>query len=497
MSNQLISSYDKLISSNLIKIETIPLSPINAIYNPIDNIQTPLNFNSNDNFLKKKRNSQFSYYKDNSPILNNPITSNFNFMGNINLNQIQKIDFNSSLIPFPDIINQVKIDYQNNFNSNFFEALDSQNLFFEESSINKIIFLDQIKVKGTFLKYFPLISIGKEGKCISINTKIEKKGLFEIIPFNLKKSKEIFFTWSYISNSFITEIIEKYNLFQLKNYHINNFDDLIIHLFNELRRSIQSIQVNFLHQKRQELNECLLNKTQDIIITINEISEDAINYLKKSFPKKLFDEEKKEIKELKKSGKKNLKRKKRKYIKKNRIKKEKLNNNQIKLKNNMKNLLKESNEESDSNSEDDEDFTLINKKNKKINMKTNIIFNCPFCKKNFINGCALGGHMSRVHPHQSQNYQKKIKTREEREEFREAIYQAKKIIVEKYGMDFQKLILDKNGKIKIKNLIHINKKEYYDILYNIKIQKGLPVKENLSGKERKKNMENIHNSKEE
>jgi hypothetical protein len=69
--------------------------------------------------------------------------------------------------------------------------------------------------------------------------------------------------------------------------------------------------------------------------------------------------------------------------------------------------------------------------------------------------------------------------------------------VEKYGMDFQKLILDKNGKIKIKNLIHINKKEYYDILYNIKIQKGLPVKENLSGKERKKNMENIHNSKEE
>ena len=130
-------------------------------------------------------------------------------------------------------------------------------------------------------------------------------------------------------------------------------------------------------------------------------------------------------------------------------------------------------------------------------MKTNTLFNCPFCKKNFINGCALGGHMSRVHPHQSQNYQKKIKTREEREEFREAIYQAKKIIVEKYGMDFQKLILDKNGKIKIKNLIHINKKEYYDILYNIKIQKGLPVKENLSGKERKKNMENIHNSKEE
>ena len=80
MSNQLISSYDKLISSNLIKIETIPLSPINAIYNPIDNIQTPLNFNSNENFLKKKRNNQFSYYKNNSHILNKTIIYIFIFI---------------------------------------------------------------------------------------------------------------------------------------------------------------------------------------------------------------------------------------------------------------------------------------------------------------------------------------------------------------------------------------------------------------------------------
>ena len=64
MSNQLISSYDKLITSNVIKLESIPLSPINIMYNPsIDNIQTPLNFNSNDIFLKKKRNNQLSYLR--------------------------------------------------------------------------------------------------------------------------------------------------------------------------------------------------------------------------------------------------------------------------------------------------------------------------------------------------------------------------------------------------------------------------------------------------
>ena len=71
MSNQLISSYDKLITSNIIKIESIPLSPINLMYNPsIDNIQTPINFNSNDNFLKKKRNNQLSFIKESTPLFN-------------------------------------------------------------------------------------------------------------------------------------------------------------------------------------------------------------------------------------------------------------------------------------------------------------------------------------------------------------------------------------------------------------------------------------------
>ena len=86
--------------------------------------------------------------------------------------------------------------------------------------------------------------------------------------------------------------------------------------------------------------------------------------------------------------------------------------------------------------------------------------------------------MSRIHPHQSLSYQKKIKIREEREVFREAIYSAKKKIVKKYGMDYDKLINCKNGKIKIKNLIHVYKKEYNEILMNIKKEKGIPVKEN-------------------
>jgi hypothetical protein len=130
----------------------------------------------------------------------------------------------------------------------------------------------------------------------------------------------MYFTWSFIPFNFIQSIIEKFNLVQLKNENINNLDDLIIHLFNQLRRSIQSIQVNFLHQKRRELNECLLNKSQDIIITINEICEDVINYLKNhfnNFKRNIYDEEniyKKEKRKIKKY-------KKRKQIKKKEKKK--------------------------------------------------------------------------------------------------------------------------------------------------------------------------------
>ena len=506
MSNQLISSYDKLITSNVIKLESIPLSPINIMYNPsIDNIQTPLNFNSNDIFLKKKRNNQLSYLKDSTPLFNKPNTHSFNYMGNGNINQYQKYDINSSLFPFPDLKNhQIQIfDFQNNFNSNYFDfsAIDSyNNIIKEESSINKIVYLDQIKVKSTFLKYFPLISIIKEGKCIAINTIIEKKGLFEIIPYNLKKSKEMYFTWSFIPFNFIQSIIEKFNLVQLKNENINNLDDLIIHLFNQLRRSIQSIQVNFLHQKRRELNECLLNKSQDIIITINEICEDVINYLKNhfnNFKRNIYDEEniyKKEKREIKKYKKrKQIKKKvKRKYKRRNKIQnqttKENIKNSltenkyitkRKKYKKKLNSISKniELNEENDSNSEDDEDF-ILSKEKKKINKISNLIFKCPICKKTYLNGCALGGHMSRIHPHQSLSYQKKIKIREEREVFREAIYSAKKKIVKKYGMDYDKLINCKNGKIKIKNLIHVYKKEYNEILMNIKKEKGIPVKEN-------------------
>ena len=118
------------------------------------------------------------------------------------------------------------------------------------------------------------------------------------------------------------------------------------------------------------------------------------------------------------------------------------------------------------------------KRKKKINVLLHPIidgcaFQCLHCGKIFKNGCGLGGHMSRVHPHKSERYKKKQRTREKRNEYRESIIEAKIQLCKKHLMDYNDLIENKKGKQIIKNLIQKYKKEYTIILRNIKYEKGL------------------------
>ena len=122
--------------------------------------------------------------------------------------------------------------------------------------------------------------------------------------------------------------------------------------------------------------------------------------------------------------------------------------------------------------------TERSKRKKKINVLLHPIidgcaFQCLYCGKIFKNGCGLGGHMSRVHPHKSERYKKKQRTREKRNEYRESIVEAKIQLCKKYLMDYNDLIENKKGKQIIKNLIQKYKKEYTMILRNIKYEKGL------------------------
>ena len=54
-----------------------------------------------------------------------------------------------------------------------------------------------------------------------------------------------------------------------------------------------------------------------------------------------------------------------------------------------------------------------------------IQFHCEACNEDFLTGQALGGHMSRVHPGQSNSYARKIQRREERTFDRELLRLAK------------------------------------------------------------------------
>ena len=122
--------------------------------------------------------------------------------------------------------------------------------------------------------------------------------------------------------------------------------------------------------------------------------------------------------------------------------------------------------------------TERSKRKKKINVLLHPIidgcaFRCLYCGKIFKNGCGLGGHMSRVHPHKSERYKKKQRTREKRNEYRESIVEAKIQLCKKHLMDYNDLIVNKKGKQIIKNLIQKYKKEYTIILRNIKNEKGL------------------------
>ena len=102
-------------------------------------------------------------------------------------------------------------------------------------------------------------------------------------------------------------------------------------------------------------------------------------------------------------------------------------------------------------------------------------FQCPFCDKVFDNGCALGGHMSRKHPHKSENYKQKLKIREQRNEYREAAQEAKEALMRKYDQSYfvARLYTDKERKKMIKDMIKIHRKEYSELLHKAKRSRRL------------------------
>jgi hypothetical protein len=108
----------------------------------------------------------------------------------------------------------------------------------------------------------------------------------------------------------------------------------------------------------------------------------------------------------------------------------------------------------------------------KSQRKTNVNYNyecydCKFCDRNFNTGQGLGGHMSRVHPNQSIQYKNKMNIREGRSGQREILYEAKRRLLKIYGYNYDELIENSQKKF-VKQLVFKNRKEYREILSQLK-----------------------------
>jgi hypothetical protein len=152
--------------------------------------------------------------------------------------------------------------------------------------------------------------------------------------------------------------------------------------------------------------------------------------------------------------------------------KEEFSSDNLKLSNYSKKKKSEISLKENSNkaSYKDNDNLRVNNFNNTHQDNNNNGFNCLICGCSFFNGQGLGGHMSRKHPNQSEKYQMKKLTREKRNNNREIIYKAKRILLKKFKQDYDHLINYPNGRKLIKKLVKENREMYLSIKGKMKIQ---------------------------
>jgi hypothetical protein len=110
-----------------------------------------------------------------------------------------------------------------------------------------------------------------------------------------------------------------------------------------------------------------------------------------------------------------------------------------------------------------EESLKIEKMKKESKKNEKGLFQCEICSLAFDNPQGLGGHMSGVHRDASLKYKKKRETRNKRFEIRKMNNLSKKILCLKHKVNYDEMILSKDGKRKIKNLVKQNLREFKKI----------------------------------
>jgi len=88
------------------------------------------------------------------------------------------------------------------------------------------------------------------------------------------------------------------------------------------------------------------------------------------------------------------------------------------------------------------------------NRKKEKPFTCKYCKQGFFKAQALGGHMSRRHPNQSNDYNYKKTVRKIRMPERVKLYLAKKKFFSSMNYDYDDLITTVEGRMRVRSLMN-------------------------------------------
>ena len=455
-------------SSLCYRLDVSPLEP--PSFNQfIDSAFTPIKLSNSSSGAK----DPFSFLKTQNQFSTSIVDSNSTNQKHRNFLQITKktnfssfetaFDSSSPFVGTPNLFSTSKTQPFNTrlFNSkyNFNEHFKQANTFIGRKTrkFRKFInpqrktkyYLNEISVNGFHIENFPFINVDSDLVEVKLLSALEKKRMYFIKTAstslltqsncynnsNSTNNNVIMFDYE---NDIIDEIV-------LKENNINFYEgetsirSIMMCFYKEIKGTLLLIEHNYVNHKNKILNENNVLKLELLIRNCNLFTNFVKKYMQKplltntagAYGSKKEDVDVKRIESC--------------------IPRAKNKKSAFNKKSNCPQLVSEN------------EFK----------------FKCDYCHKTFSNGQALGGHISQLHPKQSEKYKKKVEIRQRRTKQRSVILECRKTILANHGFNYDTLLISKKKNV-IKAIIKQHNAEYKRLLVKMKKEK---LKDNNSVKE--------------
>lgn len=281
-------------------------------------------------------------------------------------------------------------------------------------------FLNEITVNGFSLANFPFINVNEDEYAklqeITLLTALEKKKMYFTTTTKLNNNNNNNSVVCYDDIQIDERVLKENNIYFYEGE--TSVKEIIINFYTKIKQTLYLIEENYIKHKTKILNENNLLKLELLIRNCNLFT----NYIKANAT----------VQTVPCNGNSN-------------------NNNTTRYRNKKANHSKQLNCNNDNGVVGDSEMK----------------FKCDYCNKTFKNGQALGGHISQLHPKQSEKYRKKVEIRMRRTKQRGIILECRKLLLERHGFCYEELIKKKMKHI-IKEVIKENNNEYKRLLMKMK-----------------------------